>query len=190
MGLSTGGLVVAWMAHHRPDVTRAVVIAPAIKLARLPAILATPAMNLADRIPNVTIRQRPDAARPHAYFGVSTRALAETFRFAATIVREAEHGPPVVHDLTLVTNGNDRTVDERAALALGDAWAQHGGVSVVRYRFDPVEALPHDVIDATQRCGAPRLVYPVLIALMEKGEPATAALERGPCRTEGPTAGR
>jgi esterase/lipase len=185
MGLSTGGLVASWMAHHRPDVARIVVIAPAIKLARLPAMLATPAMNLADRIPNVTIRQRPDTARPHAYFGVSTRALAETFRFAATIVREAEEGRPVVHDLTLVTNGNDRTVDERAALALGEAWAQDGSVSVVRYRFDPTEALPHDIIDVSQRCGAPRLVYPVLIALMEKREPPPAALERGPCRSEG-----
>jgi carboxylesterase len=189
MGLSTGGLVAAWMAHHRPDVTRVVVIAPALKLARLPAMLATPAMNVADRMPNVTIRQRPDTTRPHAYFGVSTRALAETFRFAATIVGEAEAGPAMVHDLTLVTNGNDRTVDEQSALALGDAWAQHGSVSVVRYRFDPAEALPHDIIDVTQRCGAPQLVYPVLIALMEKREPATATGERGPCRAERPTAG-
>ncbi|MEN3339279.1 MAG: hypothetical protein V7647_2955, partial [Acidobacteriota bacterium] len=125
----------------------------------------------------------------HAYFGVSTRALAETFRFAATIVGEAEAGTPVVNDLTLVTNGNDRTVDEQAALALGDSWAQHGGVSVVRYRFDPGEALPHDVIDVSQRCGAPRLVYPVLIALMEKQEPPPATRERGPCRAGGPVAG-
>jgi alpha-beta hydrolase superfamily lysophospholipase len=189
MGLSTGGLVAAWMAHHRPDVARVVVIAPAIKLARLPAMLATPAMNLADRIPNVTIRQRPDTTRPHAYFGVSTRALAETFRFAATIVAEAQAGRPLVSDLTLVTNGNDRTVDEQAALALGESWAQHGSVSVVRYRFDPLEALPHDVIDVSQRCGAPRLVYPVLIALMEKQEPPPATRERGPCRAGGPAAG-
>jgi esterase/lipase len=186
MGLSTGGLVAAWMAHHRPDVARIVVIAPAIRLARLPAMLATPVMNLADRIPNVTVRQRPDTTRRHAYFGASTRALAETFRFAATIVREAESGPTLVKDLTLVTNGNDRTVDERAALALADAWLQHGGVPVVRYRFDPEEALPHDIIDGSQRCGAPRLVYPVLIALMEKREIPAHGPDGGPCRVEAP----
>jgi esterase/lipase len=189
MGLSTGGLVAAWMAHHRPDVTRIVVIAPAIKLARLPSMLAAPAMNLADRIPNVTIRQRPDTTRRHAYFGVSTRALAETFRFAATIVGEAEASPAVVSDLTLVTNGNDRTIDERAALALADAWDQHDAVSVVRYRFDPVERLPHDLIDVSQRCGAPSMVYPVLVALMEKREPPSATREHGPCRIEPPAAG-
>lgn len=184
MGLSTGGLVAAWMAHHRPDVTRIVVIAPAIKLARLPSMLAAPAMNLADRMPNVTIRQRPDTTRPHAYFGVSTRALAETFRFAATIVGEAEAGPALVHDLTLVTNGNDRTIDERAALALADTWGQHDGVSVLRYRFDPAERLPHDLIDVSQRCGAPNLVYPVLVALMEKRDPPPATRDHGACRIE------
>jgi esterase/lipase len=171
MGLSTGGDVAAWMAHHRPDVTRIVVIAPALKLARIPAMLAQPAMNLAERMPNVTIRQKPDTLRPHAYFGVSTRALAETFRFAATIVGEANAGPPVVRELAVVTNGNDRTVDEPAALALADVWASRPEVSLMRYRFDPALRLPHDLIDVSQVCGLPALVYPVLIALMEKREP-------------------
>jgi hypothetical protein len=154
-------------------------------------MLASPALNLADRMPNVTIRQKPDTTRRHAYFGVSTRALAETFRFAATVVDEAASGPAVVHDLTLVTNGNDRTVDETSALALGDLWARHDSVSVVRYRFDPGLGLPHDLIDVSQQCGAPALVYPVLIALMEKREPPPASVERAPCavaaaRTTGP----
>jgi esterase/lipase len=186
MGLSTGANVAAWMAHHRPDVTRIVVIAPAIKLARLPDMLAAPAMNVADRMPNVTIRQQPDPARRHAYFGVSTRALAETFRFAATVVDEAEADAAVVHDITLVTNGNDRTIDERSAAALGEAWARHGGITVTRYRFEPLLALPHDVIDVSQRCGAPELVYPVLIALMERREPAAIASDRAPCRAVSP----
>jgi carboxylesterase len=189
MGLSTGGIVAAWMAHHRPDVTRIVVIAPAIKLARLPGMLAAPALNLADRMPNVTIRQKPDTLRPHAYFGVSTRALAETFRFAATVVEEAEARPPIVDDLILVTNGNDRTVDETSALALGDAWAQHGSVSVARYRFDTGLGLPHDIIDVSQQCGMPALVYPVLIALMEKREPPPALAKRAPCAIAGPAPG-
>jgi carboxylesterase len=184
MGLSTGANVAAWMAHHRPDVTRIVIIAPAIKLARLPDLLATPAMNVADRMPNVTIRQRPDTARRHAYFGVSTRALAETFRFAATVVDESEAGPAMVHDITLVTNGNDRTVDERSAVALGDAWARHEGVIVIRYRFDPALGLPHDLIDVSQRCGAPDVVYPVLIALVERGEVPDVAGTRTPCRKD------
>ena len=186
LGLSTGGNVAAWMAHHRAEVKRIVVIAPALKLARLPAMLAAPSMNLADRMPNMTIRQKPDSSRRHAYFGISTRALAETFRFGATVVREAAERAPLVADLALVTNGNDRTIDEHAALALADAWSRHGGVSVERFRFDPALALPHDLIDVSQRCGAPGVVYPVLIALVEKREPHLVS-ERMPCGVVPPT---
>jgi carboxylesterase len=175
IGLSTGGNVAAWMAHHRADVARIVVLAPALKLARVPGMLSTPTMNLADRLPNITIRQKPDTARPHAYFGVSTRALGETFRFGASVLREAEAHAPVVTDLVLVTNANDRTVDEKTALALADAWARHDGVRVTRYRFEQSLALPHDVIDASQRCGSPELVYPVLIALVERRDPPVAS---------------
>lgn len=180
MGLSTGGNVAAWMAHHRPDVARIVIIAPAIKLARLPSALAAPAMNLADRLPNMTIHQQPDTLRRHAYFGVSTRALAETFRFAATVVGEAESGAPVVKDLTIVTNGNDHTVDAGAVQALANSWEQRGGAAITRYHFDAAMGLPHDVIDVSQRCGAPGSVYPVLVALVEK-TPLPSTMPIGPC---------
>jgi esterase/lipase len=184
IGLSTGGNVAAWMAHHRPDVARIVVVAPALKLARVPRVLSGPTMNLADRLPNITIRQQPDTTRRHAYFGVSTRALGETFRFGATIRREADERAPVVNDLTLVTNASDRTVDEPTALALADAWTSHYGVQVTRYRFERELALPHDVIDASQRCGAPEVVYPILVALIEKRAPAPIAA-RSRCGEDG-----
>jgi esterase/lipase len=183
LGLSTGGNVAAWAAHHRPEAARIVVVAPAIKLARLPSSLAGPAMNLLDRVPNVVIRQQPDTTRPHAYFGVSTRALAETFRFGVSVAREAAAGAPVVRDLTMVTNANDRTIDERAALDLAAAWARDPAVTVAMFRFDAGLGLPHDVVDATQRCGRTDLVYPVLIALVEKESVAPiAALQEG-CRS-------
>jgi carboxylesterase len=168
MGLSAGANVAAWIAQHRREVARVVVIAPAISLAAVPAMLDAPMMNAMDRAPNVTIRQQPDTSRPHAYFGVSTRALGETLRFAASVLHEAERGAPVVPDLIVVSNANDRTVDEGPARRLDSLWRARPGTTVRRYRFDKQLALPHDVIDVSQRCGMPALVYPVLIALMEK----------------------
>lgn len=181
VGLSTGGNVAAWIAQHRSDVSRIVVIAPALKLARLPAMLASPTLNLADRLPNMTIRQKPDTSRRHAYFGVSTRALAETFRFGASVLGEADAQPPVVTELVLVTNGNDRTIDEQVALALADAWARNSGVSVTRFRFDAALRLPHDIVDVSQQCAMPALVYPVLIALVEKRAPPIISADSGAC---------
>jgi carboxylesterase len=181
LGLSAGGTVAAWIAHHRAEPARIVVVAPAIRLARIPNVLAEPALNLMDRVPNVTIRQKADSARPHAYFGVSTRALAETFRFGAAVSAEARTTPPLVHHLTLVTNASDRTVDESAALDLASWWERGGGVAVVRYRFDAALGLPHDVIDVSQRCGRPDVVYPVLVALVERFTPDPAPAASRPC---------
>ncbi|MEO7455535.1 MAG: alpha/beta fold hydrolase, partial [Gemmatimonadaceae bacterium] len=168
MGLSAGGNVASWIAQRRPDVTRVVVIAPAIALGKLPALLDAPAMNLMERVPSITIRQKADTGRRHAYFGVSTRALGETLRFAATVRADAEQDAPAVHDLTMVTNANDRTVDPASALALAALWQSREGVRISYFTFDVALRLPHDLIDASQRCGMPDAVYPVLIALVEK----------------------
>ena len=170
IGLSAGGNVAAWIAQRRPDVTRVIVIAPAITLGRVPGLLDAPAMNMMTRVPNITIRQKPDTARPHAYFGTSTRGLAETLRFGATIMA-ADDEAPMVRDVTFVLNANDRTVDEGPALHLAELWLERVGTTTSTYRFDGTLALPHDVIDVTQLCAMPDVVYPVLIALMEKAPP-------------------
>jgi carboxylesterase len=166
IGLSAGGNVAAWIAQHRPDVSRVIVIAPAITVARIPGLLDAPAMNLMNRLPNLTIHQSPDSGRGHAYFGTATRGLGETLRFGATVMA-ADHEPAAVRDITVVINDNDHTVDEGPALHLAEEW-QARGSTVTRYRFDRALRLPHDVIDVTQRCGVPEVVYPALIALIEK----------------------
>jgi len=174
IGLSAGGNVAAWIAQHRPDVTRVVVVAPAIGLARVPNLLAAPTMNLLERVPNLTFHQKPDSGRGHAYFGVSTRGLGETLRFGASIMEQADLGAPGVHDLAMVLNENDRTIDPDVARRLVDRWRSDGTVVMVSFQFDKRLALPHDVVDMTQRCGMTDVVYPVLIALVEKREPVIA----------------
>jgi carboxylesterase len=166
IGLSAGGNVAAWIAQHRPDVARVIVIAPAITVARIPGLLDAPVMNLMERVPNISIHQRPDSGRGHAYFGTSTRGLAETLRFGATIM-SADGESPAVRDITVVINDNDHTVDQGPPLHLVASW-QREGVVTTTYRFDRSLRLPHDIIDVTQRCGVPDAVYPALIALLEK----------------------
>jgi len=166
IGLSAGGNVAAWIAQHRPEVARVIIIAPAMTVARIPGPLDAPAMNLMERLPNVSIHQRPDSGRGHAYFGTSTRGVGATLRFGASVLA-ADGEPPVVRDITVVINDNDHTVDEEPALHLAGEWQAHGGV-VTTFRFDRALRLPHDLIDVTQRCGLPEVVYSVLIALIEK----------------------
>jgi carboxylesterase len=181
IGLSAGGNVAAWIAQHRPEVTRILVVAPALTLARIPRLLDAPAMNLMERVPNVTIRQQPDTGRPHAYFGISTRAIGETLRFGASVMESAEQAAPLVRDLTLVVNENDHTIDPGSALRLAQLWRSRDSSSTTVYRFARSLGLPHDVIDATQKSGMPDVVYPILIALMEKRPPNAIPAEAGRC---------
>jgi carboxylesterase len=168
VGLSAGGNAAAWIAQHRGDVARVVIIAPALRLARVPQVLATPTLNILERVPNYTYRQTPDTLRPHAYFGVSTRGLGETLRFGASVMADGDRSAPLVHDITLVLNDNDRTISQSSAMALADQWRAREGVAVTIHRFDRTLRLPHDVIDGSQRCGMPTFVYSVVIALMDK----------------------
>jgi carboxylesterase len=171
VGLSAGADVAIWIAQHRPDVTRVVVIAPAISLARVPGPLDAPVMNLMTRVPNLTFHQTPDTLRPHAYFGVSTRAVGQTLRFGASVMSDVERGGPAVHDLALVVNANDHTIDAGPVARIADVWGRRDATRTALYRFPADLRLPHDVIDATQRCGMPDVVYPVVIALLEARTP-------------------
>ncbi|HEV7992049.1 MAG TPA: alpha/beta fold hydrolase [Gemmatimonadaceae bacterium] len=181
VGLSAGGNVAAWIAQHRGDVARVVVIAPAITLARIPRLLAAPAMNVMERAPNLTLHQTPDTLRAHAYFGVSTRGLGETLRLGAMVLEDADREPPVVRDITLVINDNDRTISEGSALTLMARWKARAGITTRLHRFDRALRLPHDVIDVSQRCGVPAIVYPVIIALIEGQTPAAQGVVAAPC---------
>jgi hypothetical protein len=128
-------------------------------------------MNLMTRVPNLTFHQTPDTLRPHAYFGVSTRAVGQTLRFGASVMSDVERGGPAVHDLALVVNANDHTIDAGPVARIADVWGRRGATRTALYRFPADLRLPHDVIDATQRCGMPDIVYPVVIALLEARTP-------------------
>lgn len=181
VGLSAGADVAIWIGQHRADVTRVVAIAPAISLARVPKLLDAPVMNLMMRVPNITFHQTPDTLRAHAYFGVSTRALGQTLRFGASVMNDVERASPAVHDLAIVLNANDHTIDAAPPLRMAELWRERDGVHAVVYRFDAGLELPHDVIDVSQRCGMPELVYPVIIALLEARAPETPAAHTSRC---------
>jgi esterase/lipase len=166
LGLSGGATLAAWIAQHRSEVRRVVIVSPAIALSRLPRALEDPAMQTLARLPNVNLGASADTTKPQVYAGFSTRAVAQTMRLGAEVRSEAERVKPAVHEIVVVTNANDHTVDGSAALVLADKWAERGA-SVTRYNFDAARGLPHDLVDQGETCANAALVYPVLIALLE-----------------------
>ena len=169
-GVSSGGTIVAWIAQNRPDIHRAVIVAPVLEIGRVPSFLAAPLMNLALRVPNVTLTEPPDRLRPDRELGVSSRAVAELLRFGTAVRRAATRIPPLTRNIVFVMNANDHTVKTSPAVELARRWSQDG-VSVVVYQFPRSLGLPHDIAEEAHPNADPAVVYPALEALIHGERP-------------------
>jgi esterase/lipase len=170
LGLSVGGTMAGWIAQHRAEVYRVVMIAPAFEAGRVPSRLAGYLINLTERLPNVTRRSAPDTARPDRNPGFATHALAEVLRLGAAVRSAADRAPPKARELTLLLNDRDRTVKSGAALRLARVWESRGATVSV-YAFPASLGLPHNVLDGREALGQPRIVYPALVALAHGAAP-------------------
>jgi len=173
-GVSAGGTITAWVAQNRPDVRRAVIVAPLLEIGRVPSFLGAPLMNLALHIPNLTRNDSPDSLRPDRELGVSTRAIAQVLRLGVAVREASDSTGPRTRDIIFVMNANDHTVKTAPAVALARRWAMNGATAVV-YQFPRSNGLPHDIAEEAHPNADPALVYPTLEALIH-GEPAKSAL--------------
>ncbi len=145
VGLSMGGTVGAWIAQQR-QVSRVVLIAPAIEPGRIPSLLDRPLIGLADRLPSMTRRSRPDTARPDREAGFDSHAAAQIFQLGGSILSDAARVAPRTPEMVVLVNAADRTVKESAAEALSRDWSRHGAkVSV--FELPDSLRLPHNIID-------------------------------------------
>src|SRR6185437_12439288 len=95
LGLSVGGTMAGWAAERRPEVRRAVLVAPAFEVAHVPSLLERPLVNLGAHVPNLTRRAPGDSARPDRDPGFATHGLAQVLRLGMAVRRDAErHAPP------------------------------------------------------------------------------------------------
>jgi pimeloyl-ACP methyl ester carboxylesterase len=172
LGLSAGGVVTAWIAQNRSDVSKTVVVSPAITLpGGMPGVLDYIVRNLFGRIPNVSLPS--GGTLDHAYAGESTRALAEMFMLAKAVGDQAQENPPAAGSIAVVTNANDDQVDNNDVRShLIDVW-RASGEEVETYEFPADLSLRHDLIDVAQPDAQPDLVYPKLMELLGLSAPST-----------------
>ena len=168
LGLSAGGTVAAWIAEHRPDARRVVVVAPAIGLHGVPSFLRAPLVNFVERVPNVTVHKAPDETPAPVYSGFATRGVAETLLLGEVTLHAAGRAPMAARSAVVVLNANDETVDNGLGAELARRWARRRGDAVDTYVFDKGLGLEHNLIDPWKPCARPDVVYPVLLALVEQ----------------------
>ena len=169
-GLSAGGIVAAWAAQHRPELSRAVLIAPFLGVGSYARPLQLVLANLFTTLPDLaTQRLRPfEDAAPYGYLGFSTRSIGEVQRLGlATAFAALEH-PPATQRLLLVTNAADTAINNAIARQLIYAWQERGIRQVEFYEFDRALGLHHDLIDPNNPKQQVDLVYPILLDLIDR----------------------
>ena len=174
-GLSLGGTMAAWIAQYRVDATRVVVIAPMMALARVPEWLDGAVVNFAVRFPNVNKDLTHFDGEPDRELGWSTRAVGQILRLGVAAERTAAREAPGSRAISILLNGNDRTISAAPVLALGRRWTTEGA-SVQVYQLAASLGLPHDVIDPRQPIRRPDVVYPALVDLIHGRRPPLDAV--------------
>jgi esterase/lipase len=172
-GISMGGVVSAWVGQYRRDVTLAVPISPALGMYVIPAPLTGLVAGAARRLPNQfqwwDPVHRADDGLDYGYPRYATHTLGEMVHLGLAVRRSAQTRPPAARALLVVTNANDRAVNNIVTRALVQAW-QRQGATVRTFEFEASLELLHDLIDPNQRGQRVNIVYPKLLELMA-GEP-------------------
>ncbi len=178
VGLSVGAVAAAWAAQHRPDLDRAVLLAPSFGIASVPEACIAPLVKLLRVAPNRFWWWKPEEREQLAgpllcYPRYSSRALAEGLRLGLAVRREARRAPTPGAAVVVVTNAADRAVSNRSTASLVRLWRERGS-HVETYEFPAASGLGHDFIDPDQPYANTEFVYPKLLSLFGVAPDTTA----------------
>jgi carboxylesterase len=175
-GLSLGAVVAAWLAQERGDVERALLIAPVLGVPQVWQPL-TPGLTrfllwFPNQFPWWDDQRRETLLGPtYVYPRFSTRALGETLRLGLAVVERAAHRAPRAHSVVFVTVGGDHAISNAAVRELERRWSRGSEARISSYQFPSALHLNHDLIDPLQPDQRVGETYPVLIDLLEGGQP-------------------
>jgi alpha-beta hydrolase superfamily lysophospholipase len=169
LGLSAGGIIATWVAQFRPDVAKAVVIAPALNVAHVPARLNASLIFAMNSLPDRYLK-RSEAAMaltpPYVYYGQSSRAVGQLMRFGAYATRAAQTTPPAAQSILVVTSAFDTVVDNVTIRLLVNRWRAHNARDLTTYEFPLDQRIVHDMIDPVRGDQQVDVVYPILLDLI------------------------
>lgn len=182
VGLSAGGAVAGSVAQWRAEVTRAVLIAPALAAAKLSDDQEHGLVILASKLPEITRTSAPpDTTRPDYLQGITTHGLAQVLLLGQQVRDASDTKPPGAREMVFLLNAADHTVSEEASLEVAQRWFDHGA-RVGVYRFPASLKLQHNVMEIDARGGNVGLVFPVVEALALGTTPPNAVeLLNTPC---------
>ncbi|GAC1532617.1 MAG: hypothetical protein NVS2B8_21470 [Vulcanimicrobiaceae bacterium] len=158
------------MAFDRDDVARNVVVVPFFGLRGFPEPLNRVAASALRRFPDARIAWDPKGTGgqvpPYAYARFSTRALGTMLAVGDDVVRLSRRRPPQCETI-LVLNEREPAIDNGLARTVVDRFERRRPGST---RTIVLTDLPanHDIVDPTNALARTDLVYPHLLAEIER----------------------
>jgi alpha-beta hydrolase superfamily lysophospholipase len=168
-GLSAGGTLTAWIAQNRTEVTRVLLIAPALGLSRRESTRLQKGLALLlPLLPDIrTDWFSVDKDAPeHTYPGFSSRALGQLLRVSVATFAGALDRAPRVQDVALVTSKSDDAVSDLLAWQLIGFWRSKDLFRLAAVDFPKAMRIEHDMIDPAQKNQQTEIVYPVIVNLL------------------------
>ena len=165
VGLSGGGAIGAWIAQNRPDVDRALLLAPFVGIAKLPRWADTLLMNLAAGLPNVNLTSASEDDRAWGYRGESTRGVAAFLGLGHAVFEQAAGTRPAVAEIDVLSTAVDDNVNNRVIDELVQDWREMGA-AVTTYQFPADLAIPHDMVDVSTEPAKRALVFAEIFDLL------------------------
>ncbi len=168
-GLSLGGTLAGHLAQQADHVDRAVLIAPALGLKRVPLGAYPGLTRIAYLLPNLYFWRDSNLKErlppPYGYPRFSTHAYASLFKIATGLIKAARSAGPKSKEIAVLTNAGEPGLENRFAYELVEMWRAHGA-AVTTHEFPLSTRLPHDLIDPGNPHQNTELVYPVVTRLI------------------------
>lgn len=171
MGISAGAVTTAWAAQNRNDLDLAVIISPAFGFKQIPTLLTAAVTNISPFLPDSFVWFDPvlqtNVTPSYAYPRYSKHALAQILRLGFAIQTDANRSKPAAHKIVMVLNPTDESVNNILVMSVVNKW-QARGANVTTFEFDENLHLHHDLIDPNQPYQQVDMVYPRLIAIVNR----------------------
>lgn len=165
-GISSSGLLCAYFGQYRPDVARAIAIAPVFSMLQLPFAASYALTHLILTIPDMYLwwdprvkeNQRPATAYP--WF--STHALAQTMRIGEDVYFRSGRQAPAAGSVVLISNPHDPAVNNSVTHRVALNWDKWRAGSVLEFEFTDLPR-NHDIIEPDNPHARTDIVYPRLL---------------------------
>jgi alpha-beta hydrolase superfamily lysophospholipase len=179
-GISMGGILAETVGMTEMPAS-ATGISPFLAIARVPMWLDTIIAWVLKLLPNFFLwwdpRTKADnpLAPPHAYMRYPAHLLAGQLLESGRLQREAKKRLPAARVSCLFLNVHDPAINTKTAERLYDRWKRNGA-RVLREHLD-LGALPHDIIDDFDPQLPIDMIYPAILALVDRADAASLAVD-------------